>query len=346
MSKLLMRIMLALSLIFMLGSCERRPLVDINEKVRVRVLLNTKEVPNVTTGIYNSDIPTPDISTSVLRVMFYNADTKNVASQAFIAKKGIDENGFEYIEGDVVVYPGTYDLVCYNFDTPTTLIRGENNWGEISAYTSEISDKLYSRFNTRAEDANPRIYYTPDHLIVARESNIVVPEHTELIVIKTTAQTVVDTYYIQLRLVNGQYASDATAVLTDLAPSIRFAANERNHKEYAGTFFEMQRSVDTRIRAVNQDVLCATFNTFGKRPDEINPSLESKLYVTFNVLTVDGKKVEMSLNMDSIFRTPLAEEKHWLLLDTMLVIPKPDNTGSGFNPTVDNWNEEHGSLDI
>ena len=146
---------------------------------------------------------------------------------------------------------------------------------------------------------------------------------------------------------NGRYASDATAVITDLAPSNRFAPNERNYKEYAGTFFEMQRSVDARIRATNQDVLCAVFNTFGKRPDEIAPSLESKLYVTFNVITVDGKKVEMTFDMDSIFKTKQAIENHWLLIDKEFVVPKPDNpSGGGFNPSVDEWNKEEGSLDI
>lgn len=336
-------------------SCERRPLVDTSEKVRVRVILKNKEVPNVTTGIYNNSIEVPDITPGVIRVMFYDADTKNVTAQGFISKKGVDENGYDYIEGDVIVYPGTYNVVCYNFDTPSTLVADENNYNTITAYTSEISDILYSRFNTRAEEANPRIYYTPDHLLVAREKNVVIAEHTDIVEIVTEAHTVVDTYYVQIRLVNGRYASDATAVLTDLAPSNRFAVGERNYDEYAGIFFEMQRSTDTRIRATNQDVLCAVFNTFGKRPDEIDPSLESKLYVTFNVIRVDGQVIEMTLNMDSIFKTEPAVQNNWLLIDKEFVIPEPDTPDPPpggeddkgmFDPTVEAWNKDEGFIDI
>ena len=347
MNKIILYILFLCALAVVSVSCERRPLVDISEKVKVRVLLNVNNIPNVTAGLYNPNVKVPDVFPKIIRVMFYDSYTDEVAAQGFISKRVVDEDGREYIEGDVIVYPGTYDLVCYNFDTPTTLVRDENNWNTITAYTSEISEKLYSRFNTRSEDANPRIYYAPDHLLVAREDNVDVPEHTNIITISTEANTVIDTYYIQLRLVNGRYASDATAVITDLAPSNRFAPNERNYKEYAGTFFEMQRSVDARIRATNQDVLCAVFNTFGKRPDEIAPSLESKLYVTFNVITVDGKKVEMTFDMDSIFKTKQAIENHWLLIDKEFVVPKPDNpSGGGFNPSVDEWNKEEGSLDI
>ena len=122
MNKNIIRTLCILLLATLLVACERRPLVDISGKARVRVMLRIRDIPNVTTGIYNSNIKAPEASPGVIRVIFYNADTKDVASQAFISKKGIDENGNEYIEGDVIVYPGRYDIVCYNFDTPTTLI--------------------------------------------------------------------------------------------------------------------------------------------------------------------------------------------------------------------------------
>jgi hypothetical protein len=153
-------------------------------------------------------------------------------------------------------------------------------------------------------------------------------------------------------LVNGQYASDATAVLTDLSPSNKFALDERKFDEYAATFFEMHRSVDTNIRADNQDVLCATFNTFGKRPDDIAPIAESQLYVTFNVITVDGKKVEMTVDMDEIFRSKEAVEKHWLLIDKEFVIPEPDKPappigdGGMFDPDEENWEREEGNIEL
>lgn len=354
MIKYIVRICIVVCLVSLLGACERRPLVDPNERVIVKLYLDVKTVLNVNTGIYNDRIPVPQISPSVIRVMFYDAFTGRLATQAFISQKEIDEDGNEYFVGDVHVPSGTYDMLCYNFDTQSVLVNGENNFNTINAYTSEVSENYYARvFSSRGPgEILPKVYYEPDHLVVAREHDLVIPDRSETITIYTEARTVIDTYYIQVRLVNGQYASDAIAVLTDLSPSNKFALNERKFDEYAATFFEMHRSVDARIRAVNQDVLCATFNTFGKRPDDIAPIAGSKLYVTFNVVTVDGKKVEMTVDMDEIFRSKEAIENHWLLIDKEIVIPEPDKPdppigdGGMFDPNVEDWGREEGNIEL
>ena len=349
MSKRLVNILLLVLLAFAINSCERRPLADITERVSVRVLIKTKTILNVTTGIYNERIPLPDVSPKTIRVIFYDPDTKSIRTQGFISRKGVDSEGNEYIEGEVNVRPGTYDILCYNFDTPTTMVTGENNKNTIMAYTSEISEYLYTRFRSRADDnteeaLEPRIYYEPDHLLVASKEQTHIPEHTEVITIEADANTIVDSYYIQVRLKNGRYASDASAVLTDLAPATNFGIDQRKDDEYAATFFEMHRSTDPRIRTDNQEVLCAVFNTFGKRSDDVDPSIESKLYVTFNVITTEGKSVEMTVNMDSIFQTEDAKQRHWLLIDKVFEIPEP--SGSGFKPVVGGWDDENGIINL
>lgn len=343
MNRMLVRIGFILCLLVLLGACERRPLVEYGGRVKICVVLNVKEIPNVTTGIYNDKVVPPLTKPETFRVIFYDQDTKQSASQAFISRKGVDENGYDYYEGYVFVNPGTYDLLCYNFDTPSTLVREENDKNTIEAFTSVVSEQLYSRFNTRADGPSPTIYYEPDHLFVAREDGITVHETDEIVTITTQASTIVDTYYVQVRLVNGKYASNAVAMLTDLAPSNRFGIGEPKYDEYAGTYFEMYRSVDIRQRT-EQDVLCAVFNTFGKRPDHIDPTVESQLYLSFSIFTSDGKAVEMSLDMDSIFQTVDARERHWLLIDKEIVLPKPEE--GGFKPSTEGWDEETGEIEI
>lgn len=341
-----LRILLIALVALTMGSCERRPLIDTTREAMVKVRIKINAIVNVTTGVYNENIPVPDVSPNVVRVIFYDTETKQVRTQGFIYKKGVDVDGTPYLMGEVSVRPGTYDLLCYNFDTPSTIVSSENNWNTITAYTSEISDQLYTRLTSRSPSVTqlPTVYYEPDHLLVAREENVHVPEHTETLVIETEATSVVDSYYIQIRLKNGKYVSDATAVLTDLSPSNRIGPDEREDKEYAATFFEMHRSTDPRIRADNQEVLCAVFNTFGKRPDDVDPTVESQLYVTFNVITTEGKIVDMTVDMDSIFKTQPAIEKHWLLIDKVFEIPEPEK--GGFKPSVDKWDEENGFIEI
>lgn len=344
MSKVLQYIFLAVCMITFLGSCERRPLVDFESKVKVRVILDTKNILNVTTGIYNESV-TPSLSIpGIFRVILYDKDTKQLASQAFITRKGLDDEGNDYYEGDVYINPGSYDLVCYNFDTPNTFVKEEKEKGTIEAFTYQVSEQLYSRFASRLENLTPKIYYEPDHFFVAREDGITIPETKEVLSVTTYARTVIDTYYVQVRVVNGKYASNAVAMITDLAPSTRFGVNEPKYTEYAGTYFEMYHSVDQRGRLAEQDVLCAVFNTFGKRPDHIDPMVESQLYLTFNVVTKDGQNLDMTIDMDEIFQTPEAREKHWLFIDKEIVLPIPDD--GAFEPSVEEWNEVVGEIEI
>lgn len=153
-----MRIGFILCLLVLLGACERRPLVEYGGRVKIRVILNVKEIPNVTAGIYNEKVVAPLTKPETFRVIFYDQDTKQSASQAFISRQGVDENGYDYYEGYVFVNPGTYDLLCYNFDTPSTLVREENDKNTIEAFTSVVSEQIYSRFNTRADGPSPTIY--------------------------------------------------------------------------------------------------------------------------------------------------------------------------------------------
>ena len=108
----------------------------------------------------------------------------------------------------------------------------------------------------------------------------------------------------------------------------------------------MYRSAKPGARSDNEEVLCAVVNTFGKRPDDIDPSVESQLFVTFNVITVEGKVVELTVDMDDIFLTEDAQKRHWLLIDKVFEIPIPETVGGGFKPGIHKWDEEHGILDI
>ena len=52
--------------------CERRPLVEAGNTHYVRVYLD-EEIKNVTTGFYDSSLPTPEYATpDVLRVVLYD----------------------------------------------------------------------------------------------------------------------------------------------------------------------------------------------------------------------------------------------------------------------------------
>jgi len=333
--------------------CHRRPLVDMEEKVAIRVEVNIKAVANVTTSIYNEHIPVPDLNTDMMRVMVYDTETKNLLTQSFISNKSYAEDGSQVFSGDLNISYGNYDFLVYNFDTPTTQITAENNENSIMAYTQDISSAMRARYlglskadddeNENSRYADLDINYEPDHLVVAREHDLHVSPHDTVVVISTVATTIIDTYYIQIRVKNMQYASSATAVISGLSPSNRFGLNERTNDPSTGICFDLLKSKDTH-NGENADVLCALFNTFGKIPEA-----SSDLYITFNVVDTGGNLQQKTVNLDTVFQTEDAIERHWLLIDIdwELAPPTPGpNTGGsgGFQPQVDDWEEEEGTI--
>lgn len=339
--KYILAVLLALPL---LASCHRRPLFDAEERVAIRVEVNINAVANVTTDIYNEKIPVPDLSTDMMRVMVYDPNTQNLLTQSFISNKSYAEDGSEVLSGYLNISYGSYDFVIYNFDTPTTQVTAENNEASILAYTNEVSDAVKIHYlPSKSEEEDVTIRLEPDHLVVAREHDLYISPHDTLVVIETEARTVVDTYYIQIHVEGMQYASQATAVISGLSPSNRFGVNERTVDPTAAVAFDLIKSQDDRYAGANKDVLCAVFNTFGKIED-----VSSDLIVTFNVIDTEGNLLQYETSLDTVFKTEDAIERHWLLIDDTWVIPNPkpnpSEGGGGFQPRVDDWEEEQGEI--
>lgn len=351
MNKRFMSILLVLALALPMVSCHRRPLVDMHEKIEIRVKVNIKAISNITENVYNPRIPVPKPSTDMMRVMVYDPESKNLLTQSFIFDKVVDENGEEMLSGKLDINYGNYDFVIYNFDTPTTLVKDENNENKILAYTSEIPPSIRSTyFSTKADDTDydsMLIDYEPDHLMVAREHDYRISPHDTMVVINTTATTIIDTYYIQIHVENAQYmASDgAMAVITGLSPSNRFGLNLRTEDPSAAVVFDLQKSTDDKLPYANKDVICAVFNTFGKINSE-----SSDLHVTFSVKDVSGKYQTFDTSLNDVFLTEDAIERHWLLVnETFTLVPPvvgPTDGQGGFQPVVDDWEQEEGQITL
>ena len=314
------------------------------EKIAIRVDVDVKAVSNVTCDVYNPKVPIPSVNTDMMRVMVYDPKSKNLLTQSFISNKTI-ENGDQVLSGMLNISYGNYDFLVYNFDTPTTQVSNENNEESIIGYTTEIPATMRTRFlGTKADEYdNVHINYEPDHLMVAREYNLRVSPRDTMVVIRTTANTVVDTYYIQIHVEGMQYASSATAIINGLSPSNHFALNERTEDPTAAVCFDMIKSTDENLAGDNKDVLCAVFNTFGKIPEAT-----SNLHVTFNDVDTGGNLQQKEINLDRIFKTEDAILHHWLLIDETWTIQKPDHqsgeSGGGFKPVVDDWEEQIGTV--
>lgn len=322
----------------LLSACVRRPLEEMEDHVFLKVVMKVKGINNVTANIYNDKIPVPDISSGMVRALLYTPDGDRLLNQSFISGTGVTEDGEPYVSGYIKVLPGEYKMLCYNFDTETTLISGEGSYDGIMAFTPRVSDHLASRFE-ETRGSFEEIRYEPNHLFVAREENLRIAPSNSLVTIETEAETIVDTYYLQIYVEGGQNAASASAILTGLSASNLMGPNMRDRESATAVYFDLMPSEDN-----GKKVLCTLFSTFGKIEGET-----SNLDVTFDVLTRDGQKYQQTFNLDEVFRTEDAKERHWLLINDTLDIPDPitpPGGNGGFKPEVNDWDEEQNDVEI
>jgi len=306
-----------------------------NDEIEVRIVLNTDDVSNVTCDIYNPDLLRPSMTSEMMRVLFYSPKSGHVAEQCFITKKMLTDDGREMIYGKAHLPPGDYIMLAYNFDVETVLTENESELSEINAFTPEIPDVLYRLFQAGAESP---VFRQPEHLLVARR-DVRIEETDHLQVVEAEARTVIDTYYLQIRVQGLEYASTAKATLSGMSPSNRFGVNERSTDD-SKIMFDLTGGTDPRLDGSNKDVLCTLFNTFGKI-DAV-----SNLTVRFDIITHDGTQFVKTLDIDPVFLTEDARKRHWLLIDYVLDIPEPRHPGGGFDPSITEWDEIHDDIEI
>lgn len=360
MSKTIMHILFALSLILLLGSCERRPIIEMNSAHYVRIYID-EQLKNVTIGHYNNEYLRPAYKQpNVMRVVLADPITGIAKSEKFLRNKGQDEYG-TYYDGYIVADPGTYTMMGYIFDTETTIVDESNNFTLSTAYTNEIASHLRSKISSRANVTDEKIVYEPDQIFVTPCEEVTIHYNNGVDTLRTesgeriVAKSLVKSYYMQIQVKGIQYASSTVGLLTGLSGSCHLVKKEIDTTDSVTVYFEMnpyakettgyQEYHNPGARNNDEGVvtLYTTFNTFGKIPD-----LQNRLNITFDFITTYGKTFNETIDITDLFTTTEAIDNQWLLIDHTIVIPEPPPTtgGGGFNPDVDEWEEENKDINI
>ncbi len=322
--------------LLVVSGCHRRPLEDPAEFTRVKVKVNVDGIQNVTCDIYNDKITHPVIEPTAMHVLFFTEKNAEVVAETFITNVSTDNNGVRYVSGDVAIAPGDYKMLIYDFGTEATLVNNYHDFYGAVATTDPISSSLRSRFAAKADAGNYEIYNEPDHLVVASSEKENIPWHDDIYTIYADAQSVVESWYLQIKVDGAEYISGAQAVLSGMVGSNRIATNTRVTDPQAAVWFQLQKSEDN-----GEPVICAIFNTFGRINDSTN-----SLAVTFDIKTVDGKSLQKTFDISGLFLKENAVKHHWLLLEEKIKIDPPENKGGGFDPAVDDWEHEDTDIEI
>lgn len=321
-----MAVLCALSLA---TSCHRRPLEDPSELTRVKVIINTDSIKNVTSDIYNDKIERQTIEPEAMHALFFKKDNDDVVSETFITNITTEPDGRRALTGDVYLPKGEYRMLIYDYGTEETIVKDFYHYSEALAYTDEAPYTVKSRFPTKTGET-VGILNEPDHLMVSSNNSEVIPYHKDVHTIITEANTVVESWYIQIKVDGLKYVSSSQAVLSGLVSSNLIASNTRIDSPEASVWFKLQKSDDNGV-----PVICAIFNTFGRIPESTN-----NLTVSFNIITTDGRVVKCEYDISDLFLSENAIKHQWLLLEDTIHIDPPPQKG-GFEPSVEDWEEEN-----
>jgi len=101
-----------------IASCERRPLVDPDNSLRVEVAVDVSDVKNISCDIYNPAIQVDTIDPETMRVLFYDSDGESIVADTYISNSYVNEDGNKVLYGDVNINPGDYKMVHFTTSTP------------------------------------------------------------------------------------------------------------------------------------------------------------------------------------------------------------------------------------
>lgn len=318
-------------------ACERRELVEMNHVTKIAVRVNIDAVANVTCDVYNEKIQVPKIEPSAMHVLFYETESEKVVAESFISDVNVDAEGKRTIHGNISIMPGNYKMLIYDFGTESTIVENYYEWKDCMAFTNEISPALKGTLLSKADPKaieEAYIVYEPDHLVVASSENEYVPYHEGIHTIQADAISVVESYYLQIKVKGLEYVSSAQAILSGMVNANKISSNTKVVEPQATIWFDMEKSDDQGV-----PVICTIFNTFGRIEDSQN-SLE----VTFDIKTHDGRTIQEKFDISGLFLTEECIQHHWLLLDEEIVVPPPLSSGGGFAPELNDWEEEHSEI--
>lgn len=347
-------------MMFVITSCEHEPLYDMNNAHYIRIYVDDS-IKNINKDLYSNDIKIKDFSLpEVMRVVLCDKNTGQVVSERFLQHVGRDEQGY-FLDGYIGAPEGEYKLLAYNFGTETTQIKDEYNFFEMKGFTNHISPMYYPKLPQITSGPTPgyeqqNILYDPDHLWEITDENVTLKNKLYVDTLKASdgnyykAETIVDTYYIQVQIKGAQWVSSSISLLTGMAGSKILYNKEMVSNPPATVYFEMQEREKKTVYEPNpkndekdgNDVvetqvatIYATFNSWGKLPD-----IESFFRITFSFGILGGGNQTETMDITRLFTKEDAIEHRWIIIDKVIEIEEPENSGGGgFTPGVDEWED-------
>ena len=239
--------------------------------------------------------------------------------------------------GEVPVPPGHYSVVVYNYDTETVLIRGEESYETIQAYTN------LCKFGVAGTE---KMVWGPDPLYVINIDDLDVRNSEETLTLELKPRLVVRTYSFSIK---AQGVSNVSTVIGSVGG---MADHYFLGKGYA-MCDACPINIDLNVKAGKIE---GVFTTFGL-PEVVLSRAETELPVMMNlmIIKVDKSVQEVKINITEAVQEPTGggeggegdETKPPTLVEVEIEdeikvddVEVPPGGGGGIGGDVGDWDDE------
>lgn len=340
------RILMVLMVLLIAGACQRRPFAEHRSKVVLNVKINTEIINHV-----QEELP------ENMRVDLYDIKTGQLRYTDYVGPTG----------GYIHPAPGLYDMLVYSIGTESTIIRNEQNFSEIEAYTNEVSAfikgqmaqflakrakaareraaKKYAMLmqqQQQSENADAKaplpyedelVVNAPDHVFVGWYRNLDIPVIFEEdgdveLYVEVDAYSLVETWVVEVRNLEGaEWIGSTISLMSGQKGSVHMGPNTHSDK-VVSVFFDM--AIQDREDGQGK-CLKGKLNTFGVHPDNIAGAT-----LDLNIQDKGGADFTYHFDVTEQFDN---NEQRYILIENPIVVEEPKVTGGGFKPEVDQWED-------
>lgn len=244
---------------------------------------------------------------------------------------GVQRIDFTGLEGGYIdLAPGLYHIVSYNNDTEYVLFNNVENFDSHHGYTrdGDLFEPVYGSGNKiapRAEESEEeRVTISPDMLWGASHYGLTVKDEDQTITLYPE-ELVCHYSYAVHDVKNIKHMTQVCGSLSGLAPHVIFS-----------DFTLGKECVTIPFATVSdrESTFTGEFLTFGHHEDN-----EKKHMMIFYVWMDDGSKWYYTYDVtDQVDQAP--DKRHVHIIINGLDLPQPITNGSGFHPSVDDWQTE------
>ncbi len=179
----------------------------------------------------------------------------------------------------------------------------------------------------------------PDHIFVGWYHNLDIPvtfedEPVKEVTIEIEAHTLVETWLVEIRNVEGtENVDEVAALVSGQSGSVHMGPNAATDK-IVSVFFEMKLKTEDDGRKV----IIGKYNSFGQHPGRIHETI-----LDLNVKNRGGGQQIFHFDVtDKVKDNPT----RYILIEDPIKIDESGGGGGGFLPKVDDWEDIHTDINL